>query len=131
MRTVLLGTIRQAASPNVGFPTRTVIHNPSPVIALGTAPRPINQNIAQRAVDYFGDGFIAGLVTVEEVPARRLVRLLDAKTSHVVASVFSGLDGRYRFDQLNRERLYIVLANDYTQQFNAVVADSVRAVLAT
>jgi hypothetical protein len=127
MRAILTGVIRRAVAPLYGAPSKTVHHNASPVMALGTVPRPISQLVAHRALDYFGDGFIAGIVTVEDVPARRLVRLLDAKTGHIVASVFSGTDGRYRFHQLNRSRDYIVLANDYTQQFNAVVADVVRA----
>jgi hypothetical protein len=127
MRAILSGAIRRIASPNVGAPARTVYHNASSATPLGTEPNTSAQAIARRTVDYFGAGFIAGLVTVEDVPARRLVRLLDAKTGHVVASVYSGSDGRYRFNQLTLSRDYIVMANDYTLQFNAVVADAVRA----
>ena len=128
MRTILTGAIRRIMSPNVGAPLRRVHHNRSPILSLGTEPYPKAQAMACRTLDYFGPGSIAGIVSIEDVPARRLVRLFDAVTGHLVASVYSGNDGRYRFAQLNLARDYIVLATDFTRQVNAVVADAVRAV---
>ena len=44
----------------------------------------------------------------------------------IIAEVWSAADGRYRFNTLNADREYIVLAHDHERQFNAVIADWVR-----
>ena len=57
-------------------------------------------------------GYIAGVVTVKQVPAAgRLVRCFDPCMT-LVAETSSAADGRYRFDNLLRNRLYLILAQD-------------------
>jgi hypothetical protein len=124
---VLHGVSRVTAAANPGPPVARTFHNPSPVPEhLGTDPRPRNQAIARRIWQYFGVGFVAGRVTIEGVPARRQVRLLDGRTAMVIAEVWSAADGRYRFDRVDADREYVVLAHDHERQFNAVIADWVR-----
>lgn len=124
---VLHGVSRVTAAAIAGPPIARVFHNRSPILEhLGTDPRPRMQVIARRTLEYFGVGFVAGKVTIEGVPASRQVRLLDGRTVRVIAEVWSAADGRYRFDTLNADREYIVLAHDHERQFNAVIADWVR-----
>ena len=57
-------------------------------------------------------GYIAGVVTVKNVPAvGRLVRCFDPSMM-LVAETSSAADGSYRFDNLLRNRLYLILAQD-------------------
>ena len=124
---VLHGVSRVTAAANAGPPIARVFHNRSPTAEhLGTDPRPRTQAIARRTLEYFGTGFVTGTVTIEGVPASRQVRLLDGRTTMIIAEVWSTTDGRYRFDTLNADREYIVLAHDHERQFNAVIADWVR-----
>lgn len=126
-RIVLPGVARVTAAAISGAPIARVFHNRSPIPEhLGTDPRPRTQAIARRTHEYFGTGFVAGKVTIEGVPASRQVRLLDGRTTMIIAEVWSTTDGRYRFDTLNADREYIVLAHDHERQFNAVIADWVR-----
>lgn len=62
-------------------------------------------------------GYIAGVVTVKQVPAPgRTVRCLDP-TMTLVAETVSDAGGHYRFDNLLRNRRYLILAQD-TWEFN-------------
>lgn len=57
-------------------------------------------------------GYIAGVVTVKNIPAvGRLVRCFDPSMM-LVAETSSAADGSYRFDNLLRNRLYLILAQD-------------------
>ena len=115
------------AAAIAGAPIARVFHNRSPIPDhLGTDPHPRTQAIARRTLEYFGTGFVTGRVTIEGVPASRQVRLLDGRTTMIIAEVWSAADGRYRFDTINADREYIVLAHDHERQFNAVIADWVR-----
>lgn len=125
-RTILRSVVRVAVAPTAGAPSKTVFHNLSPNVSANTQPRAHGQAIARRAVDYFGDGFIAGIITIESVPARRRVRLTDALTGYVVAELWSASNGSYRFESINANREYAVLSHDHERQFNAVVADYVK-----
>lgn len=81
---------------------------------------------ACRPRDFWGYGCITGTVRIEGDPAARKVRLFDALTALVLAETWSAADGTYRFDFLDPERDYFVLAHDHVRQFNAVIADWVR-----
>ncbi|WP_345009341.1 hypothetical protein [Pseudaeromonas paramecii] len=62
-------------------------------------------------------GYIAGVVTVKQVPAPgRTVRCFDP-TMTLVAETVSDAGGHYRFDNLLRNRRYLILAQD-TWEFN-------------
>jgi hypothetical protein len=97
----------------------------SPLVAQALAAR-----MAQAAVawDVYDGGHhrIHGTVTVERTPARRRVRLFDARTGRLLRAVWSAADGRYAFDFLAAGRDYVVIAHDHERQFNAVVADAVQ-----
>jgi xanthine/CO dehydrogenase XdhC/CoxF family maturation factor len=124
---VLPAVSRVTAAANAGPPIARAFHNRSPISEhLGTDPRPRLQVIARRTHEYFGTGFVTGKVTIEGVPASRQVRLLDGRSTLIIAEVWSTADGRYRFDTINADREYIVLAHDHERQFNAVIADWVR-----
>lgn len=62
-------------------------------------------------------GYIAGVVTAKQVPAPgRTVRCFDP-TMTLVAETVSDAGGHYRFDNLLRNRRYLILAQD-TWEFN-------------
>ncbi len=70
------------------------------------------------------NGQIADIIKVTNTPARRRVTLLDHKTLRPVAQTWSDADtGVYTFTGLNPARRYLVIADDYTQTYNAAVAD--------
>lgn len=106
---VLRGLAGFSASPNFGGP-----------IYRGNALK-----IATRDQYCGGAGRIRGTVTVEGDPAHRWVLLLDRRTHIVIRAAWSDETGRYEFDWIDDDRLYTVLAHDYTRQYNAVVADNV------
>ena len=125
--TILPGVTRIAANSHNGVPSVHIQQNTSTTTAERFSwPRPHSQHFASRALDFYGDGFVAGKVSIEDIPARRRVRIADALTGIIVAEVWSAFDGRYRFTSLNAKRRYLVLAFDHEQQFNAVIADDVR-----
>lgn len=76
-------------------------------------------------------GVIAGVVTVLTAPAQRNVRVLDRRSSLVVAAGRSAPDGSYRFPGLRTDIDYMVIALDDTPgaTYNAVIADRIRAVV--
>jgi hypothetical protein len=92
----------------------------------GVSPTRHGEMPSSRARDFWGNGAIAGKLSIEGTPAARKVRLFDAMTGLLVAETWSRNDGQYRFDFLDPSRDYFVLAHDYVKQFNAVIADWVR-----
>ena len=74
-----------------------------------------------------GHGQVHGKVTTEGAPAHRKVRLLSARDGRILRERWSEQDGRYDFPFIAEDRDYVALAHDHLAQFNAVVADRVRA----
>lgn len=74
-----------------------------------------------------GHGQVHGKVTTEGAPAHRKVRLLNARDGRILRERWSEQDGRYDFPFIAEDRDYVALAHDHLAQFNAVVADRVRA----
>lgn len=68
-----------------------------------------------------------GIVTIDGMPAQRIVRLVDRKTGIAVRQVMSNADGTYRFDNLRGDRLWMVIGIDHLGTENAVIADLVTA----
>ncbi len=93
------------------------------------APQYLRRNI------YFaGKGVIAGTIKRKgaplDVPVARRVLLLDERAHVVVQEAWSDAQtGAYRFAQINPDVRYLVIAYDHTQQYRAVVADNLRAVV--
>ena len=83
-----------------------------------------------RSRDYTGTGFIAGsgtgIVTVGGVPASRRVLLMARDRLRVIADVWSNDDGTYRFERLNEDQAYIVMALDHQGLYEPVAYDFVR-----
>jgi hypothetical protein len=70
-----------------------------------------------------GHAVITGTVKVMGQPARRRVYLLDRRSAKVVGITWSNDAGQYDFVGLNPNLPYIVVCDDYTQTYNAGVAD--------
>jgi len=74
------------------------------------------------------DGVISGTVAVSGVPAHRRVVLFHHRSLKPVASTWSDpVTGAYTFTGLNPAGKYLVVCDDYTQTYNAAVADWVEA----
>lgn len=71
----------------------------------------------------WGNGQIAGTVTVAGQAAVRRVRLYDDATGALRGETWSGSDGSYQFAGLDRQRKYLAIAHDHLEQYNAAVAD--------
>jgi hypothetical protein len=74
-----------------------------------------------------GSTDITGVVQIEGAPAARRVRLLEAQTARLLRSTFSAPTGQYVFKNMRSDTEYILLADDHTRVYNAVVADKVKA----
>jgi hypothetical protein len=76
-----------------------------------------------------GTGTLSGTVKEGAIPvAARKVFLLDKRNLSVLRCTVSAGDGAYSFAGLNKSLKYVVIAFDHTQNFNAVIADSVTPV---
>ena len=76
-----------------------------------------------------GTGTLSGTVKEGAIPvASRKVFLLDKRNLSVLRCALSGDDGSYSFTGLNKSMKYVVIAFDHTQNYNAVIADSVTPV---
>lgn len=76
-----------------------------------------------------GTGTLSGTVKEGAIPvASRKVFLLDKRNMAVLRCTVSAGDGAYAFTGLNKSLKYVVIAFDHTQNFNAVIADSVTPV---
>lgn len=77
-----------------------------------------------------GDGRIAGNVLENALPAdlplRRRVRLFDLKSARLYAEVWSdAATGAYAFENIDAARVYFVVADDHTANYNAVIKDRI------
>lgn len=93
--------------------------------------------------DYDGPGQIAGTVPgttdtasvavvdpdgTPERPLRRRVCLIDRRSLRVVRSILpDAVTGAYAFPCVRRDIAWMLLADDHTGRYNAVVSDWVRA----
>jgi len=68
-------------------------------------------------------GFIGGIVTVKSVPAPNRQVVCFDESMNIIAETLSGSDGHYQFDNLLRNRNYLVLAQD-TFSFNYAPASA-------
>lgn len=73
---------------------------------------------------------VAGTVKIDGTPATpvaRRVRLFDVISGRLIRQTWSALDGSFSFERI-RAGEYLVVSDDYTRTYNAVVADRVMAV---
>ncbi|MGN6518774.1 MAG: hypothetical protein ACTHK2_05035 [Dokdonella sp.] len=78
-----------------------------------------------------GLGFIAGtsplgLVTVNGSPGAREVEVRHRKTRMPIATTFSAADGTYRFDGLNPDEEFDVIARDWAGTYNDAILARVK-----
>ena len=71
-------------------------------------------------------GTISGLVLDDsDNPLSRVVRCMDRETGVLIYEIWSKQDGSYEFKDLELEGKYSIVAVDYTETYNAVIADNV------
>lgn len=79
---------------------------------------------------YGGKGYIAGqadgIVTVDGQPASRRVYLFVLPTMECIADTWSKPDGSYRFDRLDSDKEYMMVARDYKKQYEPVSYDFIK-----
>lgn len=75
--------------------------------------------------------FVTGTVAIDstpDIPVHRKVRLFAARSGRLVRETWSDpVTGEYRFERI-RIGPWLVVAHDYTNSYNAVVADNILAV---
>ena len=80
-------------------------------------------------VNYQGRGFISGsgtgLVTIENVPASRELELRARDTRYLIETIYSNIDGTYRFDYLDENTEYDIIARDYNRVYSDVIIPAV------
>ena len=110
------GAIMFTASPNYGAPQG---------VSAEGGPR------ASKSIYDWGTYNVAGTVKIDstpDIPVKRRVRLLDGLTYRVVAETWSDpVTGGYSFPNV-RIGPWLIVAADYTGDYNAVVADNVLGV---
>ena len=95
---------------------------------------PVIQRVAGRLArfDFYDGGAyrVAGTLAIDgtpPTPVRRRVRLFERISGRLVREQWSATDGTFLFNKIVAGE-YIVMADDYTRAYNAVVADAVVAV---
>lgn len=91
--------------------------------------RPVGGFIRHDTVDG-GPYRVAGTVAIDgtpTTPVRRRVRLFHRLSGRLVREVWSAEDGAFEFTKIAAGE-YVVMSDDYTRTYNAVVADAVMAV---
>lgn len=70
-----------------------------------------------------GSGRVAGVVTIENIPGARQVRLFNKRSGLLVSEVWSTPTGQYEFNNVDAQQEYFVVAHDHLRVYNAVVQD--------
>lgn len=72
---------------------------------------------------YYGTGSIAGTIKVLSTPAARRVVLMHEASMRLVRETVSGVDGSYRFDNIDETQRYSVITFDNEPGgYNAAIA---------
>lgn len=67
-----------------------------------------------------------GIVTVNDVPGAREIRVSDRLTGRLVAVTWSNTDGTYRIDGLNPTLEFDVVARDWSRTWQDVIVGAVK-----
>ena len=70
-----------------------------------------------------GTGVISGVVTIENIPGTRKVRLYRKHDGRLVRETWSTVTGHYSFTNIDPALEYFVVAHDHLRTYNAVVQD--------
>lgn len=73
-----------------------------------------------------GGGTIQGIVTIENIPGSRQVRLFDKQTGALVGETWSAPTGHYEFNNLLEGKEYFVVAHDHLRVYNGVIQDMLK-----
>lgn len=73
-----------------------------------------------------GSGTISGLITIENIPGSRKVRLYRKHDGCLMREVWSSPTGAYSFPNINPTIEYFVVAHDHNRIYNAVVSDMLK-----
>lgn len=92
--------------------------------------RPVNAKATRVAtwqweVQTTGKGRIAGVVTIENIPGSRKVRLYRKHDGMLMRETWSATNGAYSFENLDPNWEYFVVAHDHLRVHNAVVSDMI------
>lgn len=103
---------------------------PTPNQPATQTNRLVDRGLPRHAIfELDGPGMLSGTVKEGAIPvAARKVFLLDKRNMALLRCTVSASDGSYAFAGLNKSLKYVVIAFDHTQNFNAVIADSVTPV---
>lgn len=129
-------------------PPSAPIEGASPPPALPSPPRlylvrtrlgkmdgttyPQNQRKARRIgskVPFFfykdnaGNGVISGVVTIENIPGSRKVRLYRKQDGMLIRETWSAANGAYSFTNIDPAWEYFVVAHDHLRVYNGVIQD--------
>lgn len=72
-----------------------------------------------------GSGTISGIVTIENIPGSRKVRLYRKHDGMLLREMWSAANGAYSFSNLDPNWEYFVVAHDHLRVHNAVVSDMI------
>lgn len=79
---------------------------------------------------YGGRGYIAGeaegIVTVGGQPAERKILLFERRNFKVIRTQWSKHNGSYRFDHLNPNKEFLMVALDHKKQYEPVSYDFIK-----
>lgn len=113
----------------IGTPINNVRLVPSNLgLSFGTrlappATRVVTPIRRVKDIYYGGADTIQGVVTIENIPGSRRVRLFDKSTGLFIKETWSSATGEYTFSNLDGSREYFVVAHDHLRLYNAVVQD--------
>lgn len=76
-----------------------------------------------------GHGYIAGIVEQEGTPiGNRRVRLFDQVSGRFLRETISADDGSFEFDYIALNRVYIILSEDPTGNYDVVAHDNIQSI---
>lgn len=70
-----------------------------------------------------GSGTISGIVTIENIPGSRKVRLYRKQDGMLIRETWSAANGAYSFTNIDPAWEYFVVAHDHMRVYNGVIQD--------
>jgi hypothetical protein len=70
-----------------------------------------------------GTGTISGVVTIENIPGSRKVRLYRKHDGRLMRETWSAVNGAYSFSNIDPSLEYFVVAHDHLRVYNGVIQD--------
>lgn len=131
--TMVEGTIAVASTFKAWVPEASALYKrASSVRRMPGTTYPQNQRKARRVgrrVPFFfykdnvGNGTISGIVTIENIPGSRKVRLYRKHDGMLIRETWSAANGAYSFTNIDPAWEYFVVAHDHLRVYNGVIQD--------